>query len=426
MIYGIHHDYIVGGHNLTTDIDHGSIAGLDGDDHPQYIKDSEFTQYSGVLVGTNAGTFQEETGATLRTSLGLGTGDTPTFQELTVSDFLDTPYAEITTLDLGVVDLTAGVLNIFGGTSGTVQIRTADAAGTYALTLPTTAGDASQFLQTNGSGVLSWAAVNTDLVNDTTPKLGGDLDGQSTYDITGIVDLTASGDITTSAEFTGSTMVLGDNLLDAQCASFKSKAGAVTKPVIRLTREDTALRADYGFYFPGYRFAIRDLINSIDMFGLAYLWVLDVSLTNVTAGRDDGSYGSGLPGCYRAPHADTRGTDTSGGNLYLASGQGEGAGAVSSISLMTPSIQASGSTTQPYVKRVTVAEGLVSITEPLTVTGLSTLTGGAVIGTAASDPKHATPASRPAGVVAQLMYYSGKLYFCTNAATPTWEMITSA
>ena len=54
----------------TLATDHGSLGGLSGDDHPQYVKDSEFTQNSGILVGTGAGTFAEETGATLRTSIG--------------------------------------------------------------------------------------------------------------------------------------------------------------------------------------------------------------------------------------------------------------------------------------------------------------------------------------------------------------------
>ena len=62
------------GANTGDQNDHGSLDGLADDDHPQYIKDSEFTQDSGVLVGTGAGTFQEETGATLRTSLGLAIG----------------------------------------------------------------------------------------------------------------------------------------------------------------------------------------------------------------------------------------------------------------------------------------------------------------------------------------------------------------
>lgn len=59
--------------NLSSgNVDHGSISGLSDDDHPQYVKDSEFTQVGGILVGTGAGTFQEETGATVRSSIGLG------------------------------------------------------------------------------------------------------------------------------------------------------------------------------------------------------------------------------------------------------------------------------------------------------------------------------------------------------------------
>ena len=63
----------------SSGIDHGGIGGLAGDDHPQYIKDAEFTQDSGVLVGTGSGTFDEETGATLKTSIG--------FQEVYCSDY---------------------------------------------------------------------------------------------------------------------------------------------------------------------------------------------------------------------------------------------------------------------------------------------------------------------------------------------------
>ena len=85
-------------------IDHGNLLGLDtGADHSyidqsvisgatptftgtnftsipdgglveSYIKDGEFTVNSSVLVGTGAGTFAEETGDTLRTSLGLAIG----------------------------------------------------------------------------------------------------------------------------------------------------------------------------------------------------------------------------------------------------------------------------------------------------------------------------------------------------------------
>jgi len=55
----------------------------------------------------------------------------------------------------GVAGGTTGSIILYGTTSGVVTLKTADAAGTYTLILPTTDGDANQFLQTNGSGVLT-------------------------------------------------------------------------------------------------------------------------------------------------------------------------------------------------------------------------------------------------------------------------------
>ena len=51
-----------------------------------------------------------------------------------------------------------GFIGLMGSASGTVKLKTAAAAGTWDLTLPTTAGTAGYFLQTNGSGVTTWAA----------------------------------------------------------------------------------------------------------------------------------------------------------------------------------------------------------------------------------------------------------------------------
>ena len=43
------------------------------------------------------------------------------------------------------------------------------------------------------------------------------------------------------------------------------------------------------------------------------------------------------------------------------------------------------------------------------------------------DPKDADPGSRPLATVAgRLCFYNGKLYVCTNAATPTWELVASS
>jgi hypothetical protein len=54
-----------------------------------------------------------------------------------------------------------------------------------------------------------------------------------------------------------------------------------------------------------------------------------------------------------------------------------------------------------------------------------TFTGRMLCRVAASNPQDATPGNRPAGSVGEQVFYSGKMYFCTNAATPLWEKITS-
>ena len=70
---------------------------------------------------------------------------------------------------------------------GTVSFKgpattTGDAA--IQLTLPQNDGDANQYLKTDGSGALSWATVSSDVVGDTSPQLGGNLDVNG-KDITG-------------------------------------------------------------------------------------------------------------------------------------------------------------------------------------------------------------------------------------------------
>ena len=66
-------------------------------------------------------------------------------------------------LTAGVPGVQAGGFAIAGATSGTVTIQAAAAAGSWAMTLPSTAGSSGQVLTTNGTGVLSW----------TTPGGGG-------------------------------------------------------------------------------------------------------------------------------------------------------------------------------------------------------------------------------------------------------------
>lgn len=52
-----------------------------------------------------------------------------------------------------------------GATSGFVELAAPDAAGSNTLVLPTGNGTSGQYLQTNGSGALSWATVTTPTTN---------------------------------------------------------------------------------------------------------------------------------------------------------------------------------------------------------------------------------------------------------------------
>ena len=89
--------------------------------------------------------------------------------------------------------LTVGELNV--GSSGD-------------LSFPTTDGTSGQFLKTDGAGNLSFATVNSDLVDDTTPQLGGNLDGNS-KNISSVNTLTATTINATNVNVTGAYKVDG-------------------------------------------------------------------------------------------------------------------------------------------------------------------------------------------------------------------------
>jgi len=100
---------------------------------------------SNIIVG-NGSTWVAESGTTARTSLGLGTGDSPTFTAVTA----------------GQVDITGtGDLRLQDTTGG--QYVALQAPGTvsasYTLTLPAADGTSGQAIVTDGAGALSFAAA---------------------------------------------------------------------------------------------------------------------------------------------------------------------------------------------------------------------------------------------------------------------------
>ncbi len=110
---------------------------------------------------------------------------------------------------------TTANLIALGGTTDTVQI-----SGTY--TLPTADGSANQVLTTNGSGVVTFADASggiSNVVEDTSPQLGGNLDVQARE----INTSTTNGNIVFNPNGTGVVEVKGaggnDGTLQLNCSA---------------------------------------------------------------------------------------------------------------------------------------------------------------------------------------------------------------
>ena len=152
-----------------------------------YILTADSTEATGIKWAANAG--------------GGGSGISNVVEDTTpqLGGNLDVQTNEITTSTTnGNVKLNpngTGVVEVKGDGSsadGTIQLNCSQnshgvkikspphsANASYTLTLPNNDGDAGQFMKTDGSGGLSFDTVNTDLVTDTSPQLGGDLDTNS-------------------------------------------------------------------------------------------------------------------------------------------------------------------------------------------------------------------------------------------------------
>jgi len=63
-----------------------------------------------------------------------------------------------TNITVGTASSSTGIVNLKGTTSGTVALSVADAAGTWTMKLPTSAGTNGYYLQTDGLGNTTWAA----------------------------------------------------------------------------------------------------------------------------------------------------------------------------------------------------------------------------------------------------------------------------
>lgn len=119
-------------------------------------------KYNGLTISTTTGTLSVANGKTLavdNTLTFVGTdSSTVSFGAGGTVIYANSPTFD-DDITVGVVSSATGVVNFKGVTSGTVSLSVADAAGTWTLKLPTTAGAANQALTTDGSGNTTWTTI---------------------------------------------------------------------------------------------------------------------------------------------------------------------------------------------------------------------------------------------------------------------------
>ena len=124
------------------------------------------------------------------------------------------------TMSLGVASTTSGVAKLYNSSSANaITLASGNNASAWTLTLPTSAGSANYFLQTDGSGNTTWAAaaagtINTGTVGQITyysgtNALSGTTTGTGVLTALGNNTNTAGGVLVPSAALTASAIVLG-------------------------------------------------------------------------------------------------------------------------------------------------------------------------------------------------------------------------
>jgi hypothetical protein len=144
-------------------------------------------------------------------------------------------------LTLGVAGTAAGSLLLSGSTSGAVTVRSAAAAGTWTMTLPTTAGTNGYVLSTDGAGATSWIATSGGGGTVTSVAVSGGSTGLTTSGgpITGSGTITLAGTLATA---NGGTNLTG--FTAANNAIYSTSASALTAGTLPIAAGGTGATTD--------------------------------------------------------------------------------------------------------------------------------------------------------------------------------------
>lgn len=122
-------------------------------------------------------------------------------------------------ITVGTASTATGSILFKGTTSGTVTLSVADAAGTWTMKLPTTAGTNGYFLKTDGSGNTSWDTGPAASLTVGTTAIASGTDTRILYDNAGTLGeytITGTGTVVamqTNPTFSGITMTDATNIV---------------------------------------------------------------------------------------------------------------------------------------------------------------------------------------------------------------------
>lgn len=142
---------------------------------------------------------------------------------------------------LGAQTVATGSLGFSGTTSGVITVKSADAAGTWTFTLPTTGGTNNYVLSTNGSGTSTWTDPNTLLTGAWLLASGGTLSGTNTI-TAGTNPIIFSTGVTSGTGATAGIQVAANSLTTGN--GFDASSSSITTGnLMKLTSTSTAANA---------------------------------------------------------------------------------------------------------------------------------------------------------------------------------------
>lgn len=215
-----------------------------------YTKSSSGTPATGY--GGKLNFYADTNGNTNRNSGYLG------ISWSTATDASRTAYAEFRLVNnaslIQTVDIVPGGLNIYGTTNGVVSVRTAAAAGTWTLTLPTTNGNANEYWQTDGNGVSAWAPVTDALLSTsdiTTNNVSTTKHGfapKAPNDATKYLDGTGAWSVPAGGGGGGATieLIVGGDTADTSGSSSSRKIAVGSTHIVIIAGNTNVLRSSDG------------------------------------------------------------------------------------------------------------------------------------------------------------------------------------